>query len=405
MKAITLAIIFVGIASLILFTSIDVSTLFAGQHTFVDISDTENDISCVACHHRIQEELDNSSLHKDLTCEDCHRFTGTGITFAEGGSPTTSGEEAHAAYTPRCLDCHGGGGYAKQAPAFNESGYGSNVSAHKPLVKQALEYNLSVGENEACLACHTNYSIKFEFRRPGYFDFTWNKGSGDSGKFTLSNIGYGPTNYTHVLKSESGAKHEFKALNQIKCEDCHSDIWQAANHSESTGHGSTRASHVCWKWYKSGSGGGGGHGGEDPMHNVTCVYSEYGISYYYDYYDNITEYCMLSCHKPRINPSATIPPVFQETAHAAYRLSCYHCHNNTAYSNAFWSIPRGQYDTPEFEHSGGHDTIDNEALSEPLFLQAETCISCKRSGERWGDGTYKTYTEPNNTMLYGGTPI
>ncbi len=417
-RGIAFVFIFIAVASILMFTSTDVITLFANQHAFISISGTGNQISCTGCHHHIADELNHSAIHDDLNCEACHRFTGTGITFASGdGTGSTPGNESHAAYTPRCLDCHGGRGvwvvnktgssvHAPPAPAFNETGYGSNVSAHKPLVKQALDYNLSVGENEACLACHTNYSIKFGFRRPGYFDFTWNKGSGDSGSFTLSNIGYGPTNSTTVSKSESGAKHEFKAINQIKCEDCHSDIWHAANHSESNGNGSTRASHVCWKWYKSGSGGGGGHGGDDPMHNVTCVYSEYGISNCpNDCYDNITEYCMLSCHKPRINPSATIPPVFLETAHAAYRLSCYHCHNNTAYSNAFWSIPRGQYDTPEFEHSGGHDTIDDEALSEPLFLQAETCISCKRSGDRWGDGTYKAYTEPNNTMLYEGSPI
>jgi len=404
-QTIALALIFVGIASLILFTSTDVFTLFARQHTFVNISFAGNDINCVDCHHRIQNELNNSAFHNDLSCEDCHRFTGTGITFASGDNASaTPGKEAHAAYTPRCLDCHGGSGtwidgkFAPPAPAFNETDYGSDVSAHKPLVKQALAFNLSVGENEACLACHTNYSINFEFKRPRYFVFTWNKGSGTDGSFTLSNINYGDTNSTNVLKFGSGWKHEFKALNQIRCEDCHSDIWQAANHLESNNKGSTKASHVCWKWYKTDS-----HQGNDPMHNVTYVYSEYGIGTYH--YDNITEYCTLSCHKPKVNPSATIPDVFKETVHAAYRVSCYHCHNNTAYTNAFWNKPKNSWDTPQFTHSGGHGTIDDEALSQPLFLQAETCISCKRSGDRWGDGTYKTYTEPNNTMYYDLTQI
>ena len=159
-QTIALAFIFVGVASLIAFTSTDVFTLFARQHTFVNISFAGNDISCVDCHHSIQNELNNSAFHNDLSCEDCHRFTGTGITFASGDNASaTPGKEAHAAYTPRCLDCHGGSGtlidskFAPPAPAFNETDYGSEFSAHKPLVKQSLAFNLSVGENEACLAC------------------------------------------------------------------------------------------------------------------------------------------------------------------------------------------------------------------------------------------------------------
>jgi len=391
MKPLIFAFMVLAVVSLAIFASTDVVTLLAGTHTWTEISSAGNTIICTDCHSTIQNELDNSSIHSGLNCEDCHRFTGTGITFAsgDGGTGSTPGKEAHAAYTPQCLDCHGAGGYAKQAPAFNKTDYGSNVSAHKPLVKQSLDYDLSVGENEACLACHTNYSIKNVFNRPEYFDFTLEFDHMDL-TFTIHEIA-GP-NTTTISKSDSGAKHEFKAINQIKCEDCHSDVWQAANHTELNQRGLPKASHVYWRWDKS----GGHQGGNDPMHNV---------SYVGNGYENITEYCTLSCHKPTINPSATIPPVFQETAHAAYRVSCYHCHDSTTYTNAFWKKPNEVWDTPEFGRSGKHNDIDEEVLGEKLFLNAETCIACKRDGADFSGGRYITYTEPNNTMYRDSTEI
>ena len=226
-QTIALAFVFVGIASLILFTSTDVFTLFARQHTFVNISSTGNDISCVDCHHRIQNELNNSAFHNDLSCEDCHRFTGTGITFASGDNASaTPGKEAHAAYTPRCLDCHGGSGtwihgkFAPPAPAFNESDYGSNYSAHKPLVKQALDCNLSVGENEACLACHTNYSVKIDYSYFWNIDYTlWD--------WSFTSFSYNGTRNYNVTFSKTGAKHEFVNTSKIDCTKCHKNIYDA----------------------------------------------------------------------------------------------------------------------------------------------------------------------------------
>ena len=392
---------------LVFVSSIDVVTLFRGSHHIINISDSGNDIDCTWCHQWVRNELDNNAEapHSGMDCEDCHRYKGTGIVFAEHNQ---AGNQAHAAYTPRCLDCHNKTGTItlasgtwdiKKADAFGNASYGSNVSAHRPLVKQSVDSDLSTGENEACLACHTNYSIKNVFKRPEYFDFCIDLVS-MSATLTIYEIA-GP-NTTTVSKSDSGAKHEFKAINQIKCEDCHSDVWQAANHTELNQNDVPNASHVCWRWEKSGmagngmDGNGGMMGGNDPMHNVSYVEASPG-------YENITEYCTLSCHKPRINPSATIPPVFQETAHAAYRISCYHCHNSTTYNSTFYNQPREDYDTPEFKRKGGHGDIPNEVLGEKLFLHAETCIACKRDGA--AGGRYKTWTEPNNTMYMDSTPI
>jgi len=230
-RTIALALIFVGIASLILFTSTDVFTLFARQHTFVNVSFAGNDISCVDCHHRIQNELNNSAFHNDLSCEDCHRFTGTGITFASGDEASaTPGEEAHAAYTPRCLDCHGGSGvdivnktgqtvHAPPAPAFNESTI-PDYTAHKKLVLKAKNSDMSVGENEACLVCHTNYSCEISysyFYNINYILQNW----------SFSSFSYNGTRYYDVQWAKSGAKHEFLSLSEIKCTKCHKNIYDA----------------------------------------------------------------------------------------------------------------------------------------------------------------------------------
>ncbi|MGB2727401.1 MAG: hypothetical protein WBD09_02855 [Halobacteriota archaeon] len=396
--------LFATLAFILVFvSSIDVVTLFQGSHNVIDISSSSNDINCTWCHQWVQDNLSSSAegIHADFRCEDCHRIKDTEIVFASHGK---SGEQAHAAYTPRCLDCHGGSGkqieskFAPPAPAFNESTplYGSDVSAHKPLVNWSLGYNLSVGENEACIACHTNYSIKNVFKRPEFFDFTLEFDQMNL-NFTIHEIA-GP-NTTTISKSDSGAKHEFKAINQIKCEDCHSDVWQAANHTELNQRGLPKASHVCWRWDKS----GGMQGGNDPMHNVSYVEASPG-------YDNITEYCTLSCHKPRINPNppVDIPPVFDETIHAAYRLSCYHCHNSSStdyYKNATFNKPKDDWDTPKWGHSEKHNDIDDEVLGEKLFLNAETCIACKRDGADFKGGRYIIYTEPNNTIYKDSNPI
>ncbi len=220
-------VLFIGVASLTLFASIDVISLFAGEHAFVNISGEGNQIDCTACHHRIADELNLSAIHSDLSCEACHRFTGTGITFASGDTTSAvPGEEVHAAYTPRCLDCHGGSGtwidgkFAPPAPAFNASDYGSEYSAHRKFVEMANESNLSVGENEACLACHTNYSTEVSysyFYNISYTLSNWN----------FTSFGYNGTRNYDIQWNKSGAKHEFINLNGIECTKCHGNIYDA----------------------------------------------------------------------------------------------------------------------------------------------------------------------------------
>jgi nitrate/TMAO reductase-like tetraheme cytochrome c subunit len=240
-----LLFIFVNLA-LILITTTDILTLFVGSHSIVDITSGQNDISCVDCHQQIQNELNDSEVHSDLSCEACHRFNGTGIVFATHNTTGVyAGKEAHASYTPPCLDCHGESGvyitnktgvskFAPPAPEFNET-YGSENSTHKVYVEASIGYGLSVGENEACISCHTNYSMKFEFKRPEYiqYDVVDTNSGINSKNWEIQNFVRASDNATVVWVNRTGSKHQWIDSSDINCFDCHSDLITAV---ENGGH-------------------------------------------------------------------------------------------------------------------------------------------------------------------------
>jgi len=235
MRTVAIAMFIIALCALALLTSTNVVTLFKGSHTIVGLTSNENDVSCISCHSKIAAELQNSSVHSNFKCEECHRLrqTAEGRTTeyaTHNASGIFPGHQAHAAYTPRCLDCHGGDGYyindtgvLKHAPPaypFNETDYGSDYSAHKPLVLKARELNMSVGENEACLACHTNYSIDLShtyFWNINYIVYNWN----------ITQFSYNGTRYYNYTVTRSGAKHEFINSADIVCVNCHHNIKEA----------------------------------------------------------------------------------------------------------------------------------------------------------------------------------
>ena len=233
-RAIALTLLLTGLAPILFFTGSDVATLLQSQHTFTSISDPGNQINCTGCHSQIESELVGSLIHTDLDCEDCHRFNGTGITFASGdGTGSTPGNRSHAAYTPRCLDCHGGNGawitnrtgrivHAPPAPAFNESEYGSRYSAHKPFVEDSLNFELARGENEACLACHTDWSLDIEYNYFKSIEYNLSNWAVPLTSFAYS----GDRDYTTII-SKTDAKHRFIATEGITCVKCHRNIYDA----------------------------------------------------------------------------------------------------------------------------------------------------------------------------------
>ncbi|MFP3909032.1 MAG: hypothetical protein ACLFVX_04155 [Archaeoglobaceae archaeon] len=237
MRIIVFAIFVIALSTLALFSGTDVITMLNGSHTTNSLTSDANDVECVGCHQRMSEQLDNSAIHSNFGCEECHRLTRTAdgevVKYAtHNQSGVTVGNESHAAYTPRCLDCHGEDGVyyndtwvQKQAPtaiAFNETGYGSDYSAHKPFVEQALEWGLSKGENEACIACHTNYSMEIEYKYwydIDYYVSNWN--------VPFNSFSVNGTREYDITYNKSGYKHEFVNSDDINCVTCHKNIYDA----------------------------------------------------------------------------------------------------------------------------------------------------------------------------------
>ena len=364
-------------------------SVLKGTHTVINVSSPANDVPCTSCHSKIAAELNSSAYHSWMSCEDCHRNPNLQSVAYDDGT-MVAGSEAHAAVKPRCLDCHSktsitlANGSVVAVPfasGFGETNYGSNYSAHKKFVQDALNFNIGVGENEACIACHTDFKVQVKFTRPIYYNFTVDS----SWNVVVNSLG--ADNTTAVFKGGSGSKHIWKSLNQIRCEDCHADIWAAINHTEtSPGGQAPNSSHVIWWW----------NGGtrQAPIHN---------ISYIGTAYSNISDYCLSSCHNPVIT-SGTPPPELNETVHAARRLSCYSCHTN---SYTFMVQDKtGGTGNPGWPNSdtGDMDNFDVNVFNAPLAIHADTCISCKRAGAP-SSGNFLTYSEPSNVMYYNNGQV
>jgi len=202
-------------------------SLFTGQHNWYDLSPKGNDVPCEKCHADIAAELDNSGAHRNLTCAMCHRTPfnntynlisghyepGSSITYASGeGGGSTLGEEAHAASTIECMDCHGVKGdlgvwYHSTDPEYEDmcwkchgtspddefsrglydfisaGGFGFDTTypprppdtgeyaAHKQFVLDAIEAPLMEGSNEACIACHTHIPVKINWKHAYSLEF------------------------------------------------------------------------------------------------------------------------------------------------------------------------------------------------------------------------------------------
>lgn len=345
----------------LLYSTPSISVLY-GSHKLYNLSGVGNDIDCTSCHPQAAQELSQSAYHTTLTCEDCHRNPYMKSVALDNGTTVSKGSYAHAAYKPRCLDCHsqtsitlanGTVVSVRKADAFGDPGYGSDYSAHKKFVEDSINYNIFEGENEACISCHTDYKVKFEFIRPLYADFTVNS------DWTVTVNGYGQNNTTVVMKPGSGAKHKFKALTDIKCEDCHPDIWAAAIPGHVT----------SWDGHR---------GMVDNDHYTNWLNANSGAI-------TISDFCK-SCHVP--NPNDLIASIRNEVTHAAWRLSCYDCHKEVCNRCHSYTI-----------HTGNpFDTIDNTA---PLFIRGDACTACKETGA-WINNppyTFVSYFEPNVTKI------
>jgi hypothetical protein len=231
MRASSIAISAAVISLLILLGTSNVIALITGSHTIIDLRPNANDINCKGCHQKIQDELDRSEIHEGMTCEDCHRNRfEQNITFARHDETGFhEGKEAHACYIPRCLDCHSKTSITladgtpfpiKKAAAFGDADYGTDYEAHKRFVLESLDNNLSVGENEACIACHTGFPFDIDYT---YF---WNIDYKLSNWIFTSFSYAGTRTYGNTL-SQNGGKHSFVSTGNISCIKCHKNIYDA----------------------------------------------------------------------------------------------------------------------------------------------------------------------------------
>lgn len=166
MILVIIAIVAVGIIALPYTAS-----LFAGEHTWYNLSGKGSNVPCKKCHADIAEELEAGGHHKNFACEKCHRCN-TSITYANA-SQSQPGEEAHAASTIYCGYCHFNSSNPSGAPVaggFNLSDYyekygndtGANAS-HYTLVHQSQNPNILQNKSESCIACHTNTNVTINF--------------------------------------------------------------------------------------------------------------------------------------------------------------------------------------------------------------------------------------------------
>ena len=315
-------------------------------HNVFQINSSSNDIPCTSCHSRIADELNSSAYHKSLSCEDCHRNPYIGQDVAISNGTSIPGKEAHAAVKPRCLDCHSQSSITlangttvsvPKAKAFGDANYGSDYSAHKKFVVDALGSDLGVGENEACLACHSDMKVTITFRYPEYINFSIeiNGTSPDGLLYNITSLSFGPTRTYTVTVGNGSLKHELKPISSIKCISCHRNIYLGGlgdsigrqHAGDVTDKGSDPAIHQTM-----------------PVDNNWCLY----------------------CH---FNQSANMyPTVNAEFVHAAEKIRCVSCHNeNGPYPPSAETPSKGHHDSTYFYA---------QFWNIPSSANGDICISC-----------------------------
>lgn len=152
-------------------------SLFGGsQHGWV----AGGDVACLDCHQDISEP-GAGYMHSTLGtgqayCKSCHQLGAAGS--SDGVTGEGGFDDEHAAVTVECLDCHeadnvNGEGTAdvwwsgtEAALAASEKAFinnateaHSNMTGTASLVEGAWASDYLAGNNEACIACHTNVTL------------------------------------------------------------------------------------------------------------------------------------------------------------------------------------------------------------------------------------------------------
>lgn len=157
-------------------------SLFGKQHEWKAAAD----VNCISCHTDIDYPSANY-MHVSLNgsepgdyCDSCHQIGTSGSSVGVTGAGGY--DEEHAAVTVECLDCHEDaiGGMndtwytaGDEAQANADKGFinvtseaHSNMTGSATDVQGAWAFDYLSGNNEACIACHTNITLEI-YMTPG----------------------------------------------------------------------------------------------------------------------------------------------------------------------------------------------------------------------------------------------
>ena len=430
-------ILIVGISAGIILSNVEVVSILKGSHYVEDISGAGNDVNCSVCHKSVAEEMEITRAlhgpHWDLSCEACHRFNGTGIHFAKANaSGAFPGREAHAAYIPSCLDCHGGNGvnvtnvtgsrvHAPPARAFNiiTTLNHRNITiissipyaeAHKQFI--AYCENSLHDENLACLACHTNYSIDISYTYQ--YNLTYSIKYWTFQTFTPI---WGKTyNVNYAKKSYFSGKHIFLPLENINCSRCHYNIYRGlinGTHApiyRYVGGGQTWPSYNLWGFYRYHALGYYSAGTYVLTGNINSSYCK---QCHYSIKINLTSYTT-GAKFTSVNPFTAAA---KGLVHCAEKISCYTCHHRN--STYWWLDPYyavGNINSTKGGNATGHEYLINQTITYARMYHGDVCMACHEPsvhgvvkcndchyyGGHWWKGTiyplyFRIESEPNGS--------
>ena len=353
---ITVALVLLIILSI---GAVSVLALFGEGHVWLDISASDNQVSCDKCHPNIKEEFDampSGAPHKDKSCEYCHR-SDPNVTYASGdGNGSTLGRESHAASIPNCTMCH----------IINVGNITHANETHSPL------YNKSTS-NEACVLCHTGFDRNIIFKRPLYVEYDI---VNVSGSYEVQNFSQVSINSTQIWLKPTGHKHTWIKNENLSCLGCHSDVKIALENG----------GHVPKSGNTQGQQAYNGHLGR--RHDFDR--------------ENVTIDSCKACHLANTSDFGTgylHDGHAQVDYHAATTEHCYNCHNYS--SSVTYCSGLGCHDILE---TGDHSDIVGSMASEGLCLYEidKVCLGCHAdsptSAESFGDKHFEVYTEPNTSI-------
>ncbi len=396
MRSGALAVLLLAAFTAMLLYSTPVITLFTGSHSAIPLlhNDTTGIITaggneyCRQCHSRVWNELysNPNAPHYDLSCETCHRFNGTGITFAVHNSTGVyPGKQAHAAYVPRCLDCHGNGVYvvnrfgsvvyAPPARAFNLSPI-PYAAAHKKLIEYA---NNTLGDmNVGCLACHANYSSTIDFSYHYNLNYTlsawtfWSFAPNGTRNYLVS------VSKAHIFSG----KHGFVPVQNITCSKCHENVYEALVN----GTGSYYFTHApveipdnlgLTAW------GTTNLWGDPRYHYVPPAYRAAWVNNTY-------------CNKCHNNPGVNSTAAYRDEVHCAEKVSCLTCHGYEKPYDPYYVIGTGSRSSD----AAGHRTLLNATADYARMYHGDVCMGCHEAAVHPLSGSCSSCHQQGSVSVY-----